>query len=260
VPNPWEITRGDGPIIATAIHAGHDTRPEVEALLAVDEETRLREEDPHTDSWITIGDTQIRVHQSRFEFDLNRPRDKAVYLSPDDAWGIDLWTEEPPATLVETSRSFWDAYYGEMEALCDELVEHHGHFVVLDLHSYNHRRNGPDAPVEDPELNPEINVGTESITEPKWNSLVQGFISDLHDLPFDGGHLDVRTNVRFKGGHFPSWVNSRYGDKGCALAIEVKKFFMNEWTSQTDEAIIGAIGEALEATIRGIREQLDALA
>ena len=46
---------GDQPVIATAVHAGHEVRPEVAALLAVSEEDRLREEDPFTDRWTEIA-------------------------------------------------------------------------------------------------------------------------------------------------------------------------------------------------------------
>jgi N-formylglutamate deformylase len=38
-----------GRFIATAIHNGHDVRPDFAAELALPEPDRLREEDPHTD-------------------------------------------------------------------------------------------------------------------------------------------------------------------------------------------------------------------
>ena len=42
------FNRGSGPIIAAAIHNGHQTRKSVERHLAIDELTQLREEDPVT--------------------------------------------------------------------------------------------------------------------------------------------------------------------------------------------------------------------
>ena len=33
----------------------------------------------------------VSVTRSRFEADLNRPRDRAVYLTPADAWGHQVW-------------------------------------------------------------------------------------------------------------------------------------------------------------------------
>jgi N-formylglutamate deformylase len=84
----WEKVEGAGPVVACAVHAGHDVRPEVVALLAVDDATRLREEDPHTGGWTALAPTRLVAHRSRFEVDLNRSRPQAVYLEPDDAWGL----------------------------------------------------------------------------------------------------------------------------------------------------------------------------
>ncbi|CAN5287129.1 hypothetical protein BH24PSE2_BH24PSE2_16950 [soil metagenome] len=69
---------GDGPVMATAIHDGHELRPEVQALTALDEATRLREEDPYTGTWAALGDLSFIVHRSRFEMDLNRSIERSV--------------------------------------------------------------------------------------------------------------------------------------------------------------------------------------
>ncbi len=50
-----------------------------------------------------------------------------------------------------------------------------------------------------------------------------------------GHQLDVRENVRFEGGHLCQWVHERYAEVGCALAIELKKTFMDEWTGVPDD-------------------------
>ncbi len=170
----WTITTGDDPVVATAIHAGHELRPEVEALMKLPEADRLREEDPFTDLWVGVAKNSIVVNRSRFEVDLNRVRDKAIYVVPDDAWGLDVWTSRPSDDVIAGSLALYDRFYEELGELCDGLVETHGRVVVLDIHSYNHRRNGPDAPVDDPELNPEVNLGTESIDE-AWRPVVDAF-------------------------------------------------------------------------------------
>ena len=248
----WTIQRGGMPIIATAIHAGHDVRPEVAGLFEITEEDRLREEDPFTDRWISVADNQIAVQRSRFEVDLNRPRPKAVYLAPEDAFDLKMWKDAPSDAIVQRSLGIYDSFYEEFRTLCDEVEATHGQFVVLDLHSYNHRRNGPDAPVDDPEKNPEINVGTGSMNRDRWGGLVDHFIKDVAESPFDGGHLDVRENVRFQGGYLSRWVHENYPTSGCALAIEVKKVFMDEWTGQEDESAMVSMLEALRATVPGL--------
>lgn len=252
----WLITRGDGPMVATAIHAGHELRPEIAGLTALEDGTRLREEDPFTDQWLSIAGTAIAVSMSRFEVDLNRPREGCVYLKNSDAWGLELWKEEPPTDLVERSLQKYDHFYADLTDVCDEVAARHDRFVVLDLHSYNHRRLGPDAPVDPPVDNPEVNVGTGSIDRAVWGGLVDSFCQTLASHPFDGGHLDVRENIRFKGGHMSRWINERYAGRGCCLAIEVKKIYMDEWTGHADEAVVVNVGDALIAAAEAVVETL----
>ena len=58
-------------VIATAIHAGHDLRPEVAAEMTLAEAIRTREEDPVTDRIAAFVPAHVVVHRSRFEVDLN---------------------------------------------------------------------------------------------------------------------------------------------------------------------------------------------
>lgn len=63
----WTITAdNDDPIIATAIHAGHALGVEIMPFVALDEATRLREEDPFTDRWLSIADNRIQVVRVAF--------------------------------------------------------------------------------------------------------------------------------------------------------------------------------------------------
>ena len=251
--DPWTFVQADGPIIATAIHAGHDLRPDVLDLCALSDEVRLREEDPHTNAWLPIGDSTFDVHRSRFEVDLNRPRDSAVYVEPADAWGLEIWREPPGSGIVEDSLGIYDAFYRDLGVACDGAAQAAERFVVIDLHSYNHRRGGPQAPVDDPSLNPEINVGTGSLDDEHFRDVADAFITAVGAHPFDGGTLDVRENVRFRGGHMSRWINARYEGRGCALAIEMKKIYMNEWTGEPDESVIAGISDALLAGVAAVR-------
>ncbi len=96
----WLLVEGNGPVVAVALHDGHEVRADVAALFAISEADRRREEDPFTATWTKIADTQIVVQRSRFEFDLNRPREKAVYLKPTDAWGLNIWQTKPSPEIT----------------------------------------------------------------------------------------------------------------------------------------------------------------
>jgi N-formylglutamate deformylase len=255
----WQLISGEGPLVGVAIHAGHAVRDEVAGHLALDDDERLREEDPFTDAWTDIAPTRVVAIRSRFEVDLNRPREKAVYRRPEDAWGLNVWKRELPETVVAESLAEYDAFYGAMRDALKEIERVCGRFLVYDLHSYNHRRGGPDAPAADEAENPQVNVGTGTLDRTRWAPVVERFIAELRAYDFPGGHLDVRENVKFRGGHFSRWVHEMFPQTGCALAIEFKKFFMDEWTGEADHNLVQAIGNALRSTTQGVLEQLRSL-
>ena len=158
---PYEFV-GDwsGQIVATSIHAGHGLRPEVAEQMVLPESDRLREEDPWTDEIASAQPARVLVHRSRFETDLNRVREKAVYRTPEDCWGLHVWRDNPlPDAVVEGSLAVYDAFFAALFERLDAVAER-GPFVLYDVHSYNHRRPGPDEPDEPVEENPEVNLGT----------------------------------------------------------------------------------------------------
>ena len=255
----WQIQFGSGPLVAAAIHDGHAVRDELSELFAIDEDQRLREEDPFTGMWTSIAPTRIVGLHSRFEVDLNRPRDKAVYRVPEDSWGLQVWKESLPEDVAQRSLAAWDAFYFHIRALLTQLAEHHQHVVVFDIHSYNHRRSGPDGAEADTEGNPEVNIGTRSMDRQRWAPIVDRFISELSSFDFNGRNLDVRENVKFFGGHFPTWIHQTFPDKVCAIAIEFKKVFMDEWTGHPHQDELYAIGQALRKAADGVAEEMSAV-
>jgi N-formylglutamate amidohydrolase len=253
----WSLRdSGESALLAAAIHDGHAVRDDVARHLALNEAERLREEDPFTREWTRVAPSRVIGLRSRFEVDLNRPRERAVYRVPEDAWGLEVWKENPPQALFARSLEEYDAFYDAMERLLRQTEERFGRFVIYDLHSYNHRRSGPTEPPADDDGHPQVNVGTATMDRAFWTPVVDRFIADLRDYDFPTGRLDVRENVRFKGGHFPAWVHQTFPRSGCALAIEIKKFFMDEWTGKPDRGLIRAIGDALRSTVPGVLKEL----
>lgn len=252
----WVEQLGDGPVVATAIHAGHEVRRDLLPLLAIDESTRAREEDPYTDALVKVVPSWITFRRSRFEVDLNRARDEAVYLAPEMAWGLHVWKKPLSETEVEKSREEYDRFYDELYRMLQKIERRYGCFVVFDLHSYNHRRRGPHDPPEDPQKNPDVNVGTGSLDRERCGPVVERFMKELRNYDFLGHHLDVRENVKFEGRQLARWIHSKFPDSACVLAIEFKKFFMDEWTGVADIDQVEEIRKALQATLPGIVETL----
>jgi N-formylglutamate deformylase len=252
----WRTEFGDGPIVACAIHNGHAARPDVGELIKLRSRDLLYEEDPFTDRWTDIAPTRVVGLRTRFEFDLNRPRESAVYVKPDDCWGMDVWRSPPTAEMVAQSLAMYDDFYAHLHFLLSRLVRMHGRVVVFDLHTYNHHRGGPGSPPDDPEKNPEINLGTGSLDRARWGPIVDRTLAELRGFDFLGRRLDVRENVKFFGGELSKWCHREFPESVCALAIEVKKFFMDEWTGELYETEFEAVHGALERVSAGVLAEL----
>lgn len=253
------MTVSESPLVSAAIHNGHALRPGVAELMSITEPERLREEDPYTDVLADVAPTRIVGYRSRFEVDLNRARDESVYLNPEQAWGLNVWREPLAAPLAEESRRLHDLFYGTVSGLLRQLVANHGRVIVLDVHTYNHRRRGAEGPVADAAANPEVNIGTGSMDRDYWGPVVDALIAGLQRCEIDGRPLDVRENVKFRGGHFPQWIHREFPRTVCAPAIEFKKTFMNEWTGDVDHVHLVKLRDALRATTPQLLVQLEKL-
>jgi N-formylglutamate amidohydrolase len=267
-PNPttaperiWKIERdaesGSTPIIAAAIHDGHAMRAEIENQTALAADERKREEDPFTAVFASAAPTRIIGTRSRFEVDLNRPREKAVYQKPDDAWGLEVWKEKLSPEDVEKSLAEYDAFYAAVHKLLSEFENRFGKFVVFDLHSYNHRRDGKNAPAADENENPEINIGTGSLDRARWAPVIDTLIAELSSREYSGRQLDVRENVKFQGGEFGKWIHRNFPDSACAPAIEWKKFWMDEWSGNAPRENIESLQSTLAAAVPGVLRALE---
>jgi N-formylglutamate amidohydrolase len=188
------------------------------------------------------------VHRSRFEVDLNRPRHRSVYESADAAWGLEVWREPLTDEQAERSRRLHDAFYAQLRGVLDDLAAR-GPFVLLDVHSYNHRREGPTAPPAPAHANPEVNIGSKTLDRDRWGHVVERFMADLREQHVAGHQLDVAENVRFRGGHLCAWVHETYPTTGCALAVELKKVFMDEWTGRPDHQHLDELTSAFATSL-----------
>ncbi len=254
----WTVQRGEGPIVATAIHDGTQLRPEVAAAMKLAPLDRLREEDPFTGQAIVDVPTHIIAHVSRFEYDLNRAAAEAIYQTPEQAWGLDIWHAPLAEDVVSRSRDLHGAYYRMLGQLLDDVAASHDRFVLLDIHSYNHRRDGPKGAPSDPAKAPDINIGTFSMPRERWADVMDPLIEAMAGFDFNGRRLDVRENIAFQGkGEQTRFVHERYPEQGCAIAIEFKKFFMDEWSGEPDPAELDAMRRFIAFTAATARDLIE---
>ncbi len=252
----WKLIEGNTPLIAAAIHDGNFVREELKNNMVLKDDDQFREEDPFTGKLTEIADTRLIGLRSRFEVDLNRPRNSAVYINPEDAWGLKIYGTPPSQKMINHSFELYDKFYSELDRLLNDFKKRFGRFVVYDIHSYCYRRKGPDEIEDDPKLNPEVNIGTGTMNRKLWAPIIDRFISDLKSFNYMGSHLDVRENIKFKGGYFPKYIHEKFPESACVISIEFKKFFMDEWTGNLYEDKFEYLKSALNFTAQGVMSEL----
>lgn len=243
----YKVKDIDSPFWAFAIHDGHEVDEGLIPFMALEESGRLREEDPFT---ATIGELPFNrfiSSTSRFQLDINRKEEDAIYLKPDQAWGLTVFREDLPPHMVSELYYRYHEIYRVIDQLIQKAIDKHGFFVVYDIHSYNARRRDANETI-DTLSNPQINLGTAYIN-PKWQELTQRFITAVQGQILDGEPVDIRENIKFKGGHFAQHINKRFGTRGCVLSIEFRKDFMNEWTGQVYPEKLEQCKQLLLATV-----------
>jgi N-formylglutamate amidohydrolase len=293
------------PALFLAIHTGHQLSENIASKIGISDLDRMREEDPFTEQFISDKENHIIQYTSRFEYDLNRKRENAVYQTPDDCWGLPIYqaarhcevsscdankaihfettdnglfrkNRKPTPrndeyesinrgnlltpTEINSSLRQYDTFYQELTNIIEKFLQHHEKLIVWDIHSYNHRRKGVNADFDSDEENPEIIIGTNRYQymprkwEPNVSQIEQSFksrpfIGDFPNRSLKQPHLDVRQNIKFPGGYLSQFINHRYGDRVCCLAIEFKKIWMNEWTQEIDEVCFGRLKEIFNQVV-----------
>jgi len=159
--------------------------------------------------------------------------------------------------MVDRSLQAYDDFYAHLRHLLERLIADHARVVVFDLHSYNHSREGDGSAAADADGHPEINLGTGTMARALWSPIVDCWLTAMREYDFQGRRLDVRENVKFFGGQLPRWIHENFPNSVCTLAIEVKKFFMNEWTGELDKKQHQAVGSALAHAAAAVSDELE---
>ena len=84
----------------------------------------------------------------------------------------------------------------------------------------------------------------------RWAPVVDAFMDFAAEFDFLGRRLDVRENVAFQGrGEQTRFIHQRFPATGCAIAVEFKKIFMDEWTGVPDWQAIAALRSLVAASV-----------
>ena len=94
----------------------------------------------------------------------------------------------------------------------------------------------------------------------RWAPVVDAFIETLRGHHINGEPIDVRENVSFQGkGEQTRFVHTNFPQTGCAIAVEFKKIFMDEWSGEPDWAAIDQLRAILASTVPVLANALRAM-
>lgn len=226
--------------LCAAVHDGHQFRKELWDHCLHTEYERWYEEDPCTKQMIRTMPMVIAGCDSRFEYDLNRPPENAIY---ENAWGKKLWKTPLSNNTIEKSLSKHRAFYRVVSALIAKMEEKFGAALIFDIHSYNWKRW--DRPV------PVINLGTLNIDSERFSAFAKAWCNSLKTLKLPYNiETTAAINDTFQGsGYFLKFITSHYKE-ALVLATEFSKIYCDELAYIVYPEIVAAIEEQLKVRIR----------
>ena len=222
--------KSPSPFVGAAIHAGSIIRESLIEALAVSDSNRLREEDPGTEKFIEKLPISFTAIDSRFEYDLNRSIEKAIPLTPEMAWGLQVWNRDLTRKEIAISLDKYREFHYLMDITFDYLVERGCKVYLFDIHSYCYQRESQLPWYKDQK--PVINLGTEPISRKKFHAEISFLLERFNDMTVSGRKISVGENEVFKGGYLARRLCARHPENLAVFAIEFKKVFMDEWSGK----------------------------
>lgn len=227
-----------------AVHDGHQFRRELWEHCIHTEYERWYEEDPATKEMVKSHPIVIAGMDSRFEYDLNRAPDSAVY---DDAWGKKLWHLPLPSEMKERSLAKHYNFYKVVHALISKLEEKFGVCIVYDMHSYNWQRWEREVPT--------WNLGTGNVDNDRFGDCIETWREILENTPFPKGiPRTSKINDTFQGnGYFLKFITQNFSNT-LVLATEIAKIYCDEYKQIMFPEVVDAVEVYLRDVVKNHAE------
>jgi len=206
------------PYACAAIHDGHQFRKELWENCLHTEYDRWYEEDPKTKNMVISLPILIAGCDSRFEYDLNRPPEEAVF---ETAWGKQLWKSPLPKIQKQQSLQKHNAFYRVVNALILKLEQKFGFAIIYDMHSYNWKRWDREVPT--------WNLGTSNIDSERFGSDIESWRLSLSEIKLPNNIKSTALiNDTFQGnGYFLKFITKTFNNT-LVLATEIAKVYCDE--------------------------------
>ena len=222
--------------LCAAIHDGHQFRKELWDNCMHTAYERWYEEDPCTLQMVQTMPMVIAGCDSRFEYDLNRAPDEAIY---EDAWGKQLW--KSPLNKVQKDKSLQKhhSFYRVIHALISKMESKFGAAIVYDMHSYNWKRW--DRPV------PVVNLGTANIDQERFSAFAKAWCNTLAALKLPHNiETTAAINDAFQGNGYLLKYITQHFEETLVLATEFSKIYCDEYDYIIFPEVVHAIENQLK--------------
>jgi hypothetical protein len=213
--------------------------------MQISEKERLFEEDPATDRMIRGSANAIWGLDSRAEYDLNRPAEKALPLNPEQFWGVKVYRVAPTDAMQRRSLEKHEAFYRFAGSCIRVLLERFGFCIVYDIHSYNISRQ-VDKGIENPPL---FNLGTALLDRSRWGNRIDAWLNQLGRIEIPGICTTVEENRVFSGAGELCRRLTGWDPNILVLPTEIAKVYMDEYNGILHEPLIDALGQGLHRAI-----------
>ena len=227
------------PFICAAIHDGHQFRQELWNNCLHTEYDRWYEEDPETKQMIDTQPIVLAGIDSRFEYDLNRPPEEAVF---ETAWGKQLWKNPLLAEMKQISLDKHHNFYRVVHALISQLEFKSVNCVVYDMHSYNWQRWDREVPT--------WNLGTTNINNERFGTMVEIWRQSLSNIQLQN-NIKSTANINdtfFGNGYFLKYITSHFKNT-LVLATEIAKVYCDEYQQIIYPEVVESVRAALQLKI-----------
>lgn len=223
------------PYICAAIHDGHQFRKELWDNCLHTEYDRWYEEDPETKNMIASHPIVIAGCDSRFEYDLNRAPEDAVFVT---AWGKQLWKTPLPEAQKQKSLAKHEAFYKVVHTLVKTIETKHKVAIVYDMHSYNWQRWDREVPT--------WNLGTSNVDNERFGPDIEAWRQSLSEmqLPNDIKSTALINDTFFGNGYFLKYITNSFKNT-LVLATEIAKVYCDECEQVNFPEVVNSVEKQL---------------
>lgn len=225
--------------VCGAVHDGHQFRKELWDNCLHTEYERWYEEDPETKNMVKSHPIVIAGCDSRFEYDLNRISEEAVF---ETAWGKQLWKQPLSENMKLKSLNKHATFYKVVHALINKIENKFGLCIVYDMHSYNWKRWDREVPT--------WNLGTSNVDNERFGHDINTWSLSLSKLDLPNSiKSSSKINDTFQGnGYFLKYITNNFKNT-LVLATEIAKVYCDEYEYIMYPEVVAAVEKQLRTKI-----------